>query len=290
MAQNPPVDMSNPLVKEYLTLVRLQVLTPLSLAANIVTVLICSLVVTPSIRGVEKQYPSSISPQPWLIAIYILLLYVGQLGYCVLLVLVQKQETKQTIIKGVGYPLVLANFVMAAWAITWVFKWFLASTILLGLLVVLLIYPNVAILITHPPELRKRPFDVMFIHAPLRFFLVLPLTVMLPYSLFVTLGLTWKPSEPEHYTDHQWIGFAVVLLANLIGLVVIVARSDFVWCVASVWINIAIWSTSPKPRPVIILGILFMVLHPIALAGVLLWRQQVGRREGRIRLPENGSP
>jgi len=247
-------------------------------------------VVNPSIRGVEKQYPSSISPQPWLIAIYILLLYVGQLGYCVLLVLVQKQETKEVIIKGVGYPLVLANFVMATWAITWVFQWFLASTILLGVLVVLLVYPNVAILITHPPELGKRPFDVAFIHAPLRFFLVLPLTVMFPYSLFVTLGLTWKPSEPEHYTDHQWIGFAVMLAANLIGLIVIVARSDIVWCVAAVWIDIAIWSTSPKPRPILALGIMFMVLHPIALAGVLLWRQQMAKREGRIRLPENGTP
>lgn len=64
-----------------------------------------------------------------------------------------------------------------------VFQWFLASTILLGVLVVVLIYPNLAILITHPPELGKRPFDVAFIHAPLRFFLVLPLTVMFPYSL-----------------------------------------------------------------------------------------------------------
>ena len=30
-----------------------------------------------------------------------------------------------------------------------------------------------------------------------------------------------------------------------------------------------------------------MVLHPIALAGVLFWRQQIAKREGRIRLPEN---
>ena len=80
----------------------------------------------------------------------------------------------------------------------------------------------------------------------------------------VTLGLTWNPNEPEHYTDHQWIGFAVVLLANLIGLVVIVARSDFVWCVASVWINIAIWSTGPKPRPVIVCE------HPAHPIGLLL--------------------
>jgi hypothetical protein len=120
--------------------------------------------------------------------------------------------------------------------------------------------------------------------------------------LSVTLDLTWNPSHPEHYTDHQWIGFAVMLTTNLIGLILIVAKSDFVWCVASVWINIAIWTTSPKPRPIIVsvppiwdrvilnralqaLGILFMVLHPIALAGTLLWKQQLARREGRIRLP-----
>lgn len=72
----------------------------------------------------------------------------------------------------------------------------------------------------------------------------------LPHS--VTLGLTWEPSHPEHYTDHQWIGFAVMFTANLIGFVVIVARSDLVWCVASVWINIAIWSASPKPGPIIV--------------------------------------
>jgi len=68
----------------------------------------------------------------------------------------------------------------------------------------------------------------------------------------VTLGLTWKPSEPEHYTDHQWIGFAVVLAANLIGLIVVMVRADIVWCVAAVWIDIAIWSASPKPRPILV--------------------------------------
>lgn len=62
-------------------------------------------------------------------------------------------------------------------------QWFLVSTILLGALVLILIYCNVVILIYHPPEIKKRPLDVAFIHAPLRFFLVLPLQVMFPYSL-----------------------------------------------------------------------------------------------------------
>ena len=62
-------------------------------------------------------------------------------------------------------------------------QWFLVSTILLGILLLVLLYCNVVILIYHRPEVKKRPLDVAFIHAPLRFFLVLPLQVMFPYSL-----------------------------------------------------------------------------------------------------------
>jgi branched-subunit amino acid ABC-type transport system permease component len=43
-----------------------------------------------------------------------------QIGYCVLLVLATKPETKKTLVKAVGLSLVLSNFLMAVWAITWV--------------------------------------------------------------------------------------------------------------------------------------------------------------------------
>ena len=67
-------------------------------------------------------------------------------------------------------------------------QWFLAATILLGILLMVLIYCNVVILIYHRPEIKKRPLDVAFIHAPLRFFLVLPLQVMFPYALLLVLS------------------------------------------------------------------------------------------------------
>jgi hypothetical protein len=50
-----PIDLDNPAVKDYLALIRLQVLTPLSLLINISTVLVCSLIVKPSI-GVSFIY------------------------------------------------------------------------------------------------------------------------------------------------------------------------------------------------------------------------------------------
>lgn len=94
MSDTLPIDMNHPAVKDYLSLIRLQVLTPLSLLINIATVLICTVVAKPGIAGVTKEYPTSISPRPFLIAIYVCVIYAGQIGYCVLLVLARKPETK----------------------------------------------------------------------------------------------------------------------------------------------------------------------------------------------------
>ncbi|KAF8830183.1 hypothetical protein HHX47_DHR2000474 [Lentinula edodes] len=122
-----PIDTSHPAVRDYLSLIRLQVLTPLSLLINIATVIVCAVVVTPSISEISKQFPTSISPKPIIIATYVAAIYAGQLGYCVLIVLARKAETKRTITKGVGFSLVIANWVMALWAIAWVNTMFISS-------------------------------------------------------------------------------------------------------------------------------------------------------------------
>jgi len=285
MMEDLPLDAAHPAVRDYLALIRLQVLTPLSLLVNITAVLVCSIAVNPGIQDIEKMFPSSISPKPLLIGTYLLLVYVGQVGYCVLLVAARKPETKKTITKGVGIALVLANWIMGLWAVAWIMQWFLVSTILLGTLLLILIYCNVVILIYHPPEIKTRPLDVAFIHAPLRFFLVLPLQVMFPYSLFVELGYTWEPGKPNQYANHQWAGFGVILLVNLIGLIVIVVRKDIVWCIAAVWIDVAIWLAKPKPSPVFITAIAFTAIHPIALVFAATWKKLKGKDEGRITLP-----
>lgn len=282
---NLPIDMDRPEVKEYLSLVRLQVLTPLSLLINIATVLVCTIVVSPGIRGVTKAHPTSISPRPFLIAIYVIAIYAGQIGYCILLVLVRKAETKKALVKGVGLSIVYANWVMAGWAIAWVLEGFLASTILLGVLVIILLYSNISLLTYHAPT-SARPFDTALIHAPVRFFLILPLSLMFPYSLFVTLNLSWNPAhDPTHYNEHAWPGFCVVLGINLLGLLVVIIRRDIVWAVAATWICISVFSARPKPAPVYITEILFTVLHPLALIVSILWTSLPRRgREGGIAL------
>lgn len=278
-----PLDVSHPAVRDYLSLVRLQVLTPLSLLINIATLLVCSVIVKPSIASVIKSHPTSISPSPHLITAYVVAIFLGQIGYCILLVVARKPETKTTLVKGVGLSLVFANWLMALWAVCWVLEFFLLSTILLGLLVLCLLYSNIALLIYHPPT-SSHPLDMALIHAPLRFFLVLPLSLLFSYSLFITLGLYYSPGHPEQYGRFAWPGFGATFGANLIGLVVVLMRCDIVWAVAATWICASIWSASPKPAPVYITVILFTVLHPLALIGTLLYRR-LTKQEGRIALP-----
>ncbi|KAI0943138.1 hypothetical protein AcV7_002369 [Taiwanofungus camphoratus] len=192
--------------------------------------------------------------------------------------------TQAALVRGVGLPLVIANWVMAGWAIAWVLQAFLLSTVLLGILLVLLTYANIVLLVYHAPS-TKRPFNIALIHAPMRAFLLWPLMVMFPYSLFVTLGFTWSPGEPQHYARHQWAGFGVTLGVNLLGLVVIVLRRDIVWCIAASWMCATIWIRAPKPMPVWLTAVLFTIVHPLALVASMLWVHLRGRRGGAITLP-----
>ncbi|KAN0098090.1 hypothetical protein V8E55_002536 [Tylopilus felleus] len=278
-----PVDMANPQVQDFLSLVRLQVLTPLSLSVNIATVLVCSVIVKPSIVGIITLYPTSISPHPAWLGVYVILIYLFQIGYCLLLIFSKNPDTKKALIKAVGLSLVFANWTMALWAIAWVLRLFLLSTILLGILLLLLVYSNIALLVYHAPT-YARLFDMALIHAPLRFFMILPLSLLFPYSLFITIGLSYSPSHPEDYVRHPWPGFAVVTAVNLVSLVVILLRRDIIWAIAATWICISIWAASPKPAPVFISAVLFTVLHPLALISALVY-DQLAHRQGRIALP-----
>ncbi|KAF8196711.1 hypothetical protein K438DRAFT_1825445 [Mycena galopus ATCC 62051] len=281
-----PLDMSHPAVRDYLALVRLQVLTPLSLLINIATVLVCAVIATPSIGTISKIFRNSLTPSTPVITVYIAAMYLGQIGYCILLVLARKPETKRTLTKGVGLSLVFANWIMALWAVAWVFKWFLTATILQGILLIMLLYSNISLLTYHAPT-TARPFDMALIHAPLRFFFVLQFALMFPLALFVYLGLTYTPiyeGIPADYEKYAWPGFGVVFGTNLVSFLVIVLRRDIVWCVAATWICVSIWTLRPKPQAVYITALVFTIIHPLGLIAAYVHAHFYTRSE-----VENGS-
>ncbi|KAJ7173799.1 hypothetical protein C8R46DRAFT_1084018 [Mycena filopes] len=284
-----PIDMSHPAVRDYLALVRLQVLTPLSLPHKYRV----------RLGTISKLNPTSISPRPAVISVYVAAMYLGQIGYCLLLVLARKPETKRTITKGVGLSLVFANWLMAMWAVAWVFEWFIIATVLEGLQVILLLYSNISLLTYHSLNLTKRPLDMALIHAPLRFFFVLQLMLVFPLTLFIALGLTTPPlydGTPADYNAHMWAGFGVVFGTNLVSLLVIVLRRDIVWCVAATWICVSIWALRPKPQPVYITVLVFTIIHPLSLIMAFIHayfytRSEVdGNGNGAVVLPGDEHP
>ena len=95
---NLPIDTSHPAVRDYLSLVRLQVLTPLSLLINIASVVVCTFLVNPSIAGVARLHPTSITPNASVIGVYLAVVFLGQIGYCLLLVVASKAETKVNVL------------------------------------------------------------------------------------------------------------------------------------------------------------------------------------------------
>jgi len=288
MAHELPIDMGHPAVREYIALTRLQVLTPLSLLINIASLVLCATVTKPSLSEVSRVYvPTSITPNTAMIGTFIFVIYGAQIGYCILLVLVRKDETKATLTKGVGMSLVIANWLMAAWPILFVFQLWLLSTILLGALIATLIYANIVLFIYHAPT-SSRPLDSLFIHVPIRLFLLLPLNILFWQSLFIKLGMYWDYGQPKHYADYAWEGFIVVLLSNLLALAVTISRGDVVWCIGTAWLDASIWSARPKSSQVQTTAIVFTIVLPVVLLLVYVWgffRRKTPRR-GAIVLPE----
>ena len=77
-------------------------------------------------------------------------------------------------------------------------QWFRVASILQGVMLLLLAYSVIALYIYHPAT-SERPLDTAFIHAPIRFFLVLTMSLVFPYCLlFVTYSyvLTVTDTRP----------------------------------------------------------------------------------------------
>ncbi|OCH94603.1 hypothetical protein OBBRIDRAFT_769339 [Obba rivulosa] len=267
MMEAPPLDTSQSAVREYVALIRLQVFTPLALLVALASFLICTFVLHPGLGDLVRLYPSSLAPEPRVIGIYLAVVALAQVGLCALLVASRSPQTKNLLRKTTP-PLIAANILVAIWAPVFALQSFIAAAVLQGMLLVALVFALGASWVGGGNSLAA----LLFVHAPLRAFFLAPLHIGFPYNLFIALGWTWPPGEPQHYRGHAWAGAAVVLCVNIVALVIIVWRRDIVWCVCAAWLCAALWAVDPKAAEVWIPAAVFTVLHPVALLATLLWR------------------
>jgi hypothetical protein len=67
MESSVPFDTSDPAVRDYLALIRLQVLTPLSLLVNIAATVVCVAVINPNLADISDQFRTTITPTYWMV-------------------------------------------------------------------------------------------------------------------------------------------------------------------------------------------------------------------------------
>ncbi|CCA69614.1 hypothetical protein PIIN_03553 [Serendipita indica DSM 11827] len=285
MASNLPIDFSHPSVKEYVALIRLQVLTPLSTLVHIATILATQFIVSPSLSKITKEYHhTSITPSTSLLGVYLLILWGLQIGYCFLIVIAWSEDTKKAIVHGTGMTLVFTNWVMAAYAVALSTQSFIPATVLISLVVLFLIFINLRLFFYYPVTWTQ-PFDYLLLHAPARLFLLVAGTLFLPLTVFMAIGHDWSLARDD--LSYPWEGFAVIATMGVLGVVIAGWRRDLVWTIGTMWLLWCIGGLKPKSTPVMTGIIVFSVAIPLVFMASLILSVIYGRREeGRIRLED----
>jgi len=157
---------------------------------------------------------------------------------------------------------------------------FIAATVFQGIILLALLYSNISLSVYHPSK-SSRVIDVVLIHAPLRFFLILPLNILFALSLlcgaqnfllyqsltFVfSVSINFNVENPDQPPNgqipnasstfhvlqspeslHSMVAFGILLGVNVLELVAIIIQHDVVLCLAATWTAVSVWTATPKP-------------------------------------------
>ncbi|CAE7096156.1 unnamed protein product [Rhizoctonia solani] len=282
-----PFDTSDPRTRLALKLLRLQVLTPLSVLINVAANLVCALVISPSMADIMELFPNGMTPKTGMVGFYMTAVYVLLIGFCVLLITARNPETKETLVNGVGLRLVVVNWLMTAWAALWALQLFIPSTIVLGIVALLLGWIAVSLFWYTPGGPLTRPFDNLFIHSPLKLWFLITITLDFPLSLFIALGWNYPYNRPDMYARKQWEAFAFIVSMHALGVLWVFFRQDLIVTIGGLWIVLSIMLRRPKAAPVFAVLVIFAVLYPLTYISTMAWKRlkRHEQDEGRIALP-----
>lgn len=207
-------------------------------------------------------------------------MYVLQICYCLLLTITKSPRTREMAVNGVGlrfvsYPLqllhspgiqpltmpvqCLANVLQGLWSIFWILRMFLVAEILL--LVSAFLMLTVWMTLLRYPARLSSPASWLFVHVPVRMFLLFLINLAIWQNGLVALGwFKYNGSDPhqkpgkwerEHET-HAWIAFGVITGLGLIDSFIVFLGKDLAWAAATIFLFVSILVSGEKPVQVVV--------------------------------------
>ncbi|SNX83076.1 uncharacterized protein MEPE_01782 [Melanopsichium pennsylvanicum] len=285
---------------EVKTLTRMQILTPLSVLLQMGVMILCgSNLIKPNLQQVSRRHPTYLSVQDNFVLFYWAILYVLLIGFSVFLLLSRTPETKKALVHGVGTRLALANYMMVLWAIFWILDrplTFILGTVTLSVIALVLLFNALILAVRYPPS-AKHPLDWLFIHVPVKLFLVITIQYDLWQQLFMALGWDFGSGGHQALVQGLWPAFGIVVGLGAFSALWIFATADLIWTVAGVYLNFGLlWHKhfslvggrddgEPRPAPLTAAIILSISLQVVALIAGVAWNRIKARQDGRIALP-----
>ncbi|TKY87196.1 hypothetical protein EX895_003873 [Sporisorium graminicola] len=285
---------------EVKTLTRMQILTPLSVLLQMGVMILCgSKLIKPNLQQVSRRHPTYLSPQDSFVLFYWAILYVLLIGFSVFLLLSRTPETKKALVHGVSTRLALANYLMVLWVIFWVLdrhSTFILGTATLGVIALILLFNALILAVRYPPS-PKHPLDWLFIHVPIKMFLVITIQYDLWQQLFLALGWDYGTGGHKALLQSLWYAFGIVTGLGAFSALWIFATADLTWAAAGIYLNLGLlWHKhfsliggrddgEPRPAPLTAAIILSISLQAVALLAGIAWKRVKARQEGRIALP-----
>ncbi|SJX61886.1 uncharacterized protein (N-terminal fragment), partial [Sporisorium reilianum f. sp. reilianum] len=285
---------------EVKTLTRMQILAPLSVLLQMGVMILCgSKLIKPNLQQVSRRHPTYLSPQDSFVLFYWAVLYVLLIGFSVFLLLSRTPETKKALVHGVGTRLALANYLMVLWAIFWILDrplTFILGTAVLGVIALILLFNALVLAVRYAPS-PKHPLDWLFIHVPIKMFLVITIQYDVWQQLFMALGWDFGSGGHDALLKGLWPAFGIVTGLGAFSALWIFATADLTWTAAGIYLNLGLlWHKhfsliggrddgEPRPAPLTAAIILSISLQAVALVAGVAWKRIKARQEGRIALP-----
>jgi hypothetical protein len=85
---------ADPAIRLLLKHVRLQALTPMAILVNLTATIITAVVLNPSIKRIQEIHATQFNIDPLMLTLYWLGTFVLFIGYCFILMIAKKQETR----------------------------------------------------------------------------------------------------------------------------------------------------------------------------------------------------